>query len=183
MTTTSGHARGLCVLVYLGLFGIAFSCATIFSTLPANAEGTCGPSSGSETAAEALFEPGSIGAGAEPAASHTAALKAWHDFVDSCQSATDDRAAVAFPVGIISLGLVVVPLVLILRRRSRTGSSPGDEPASGPGAPGSPSPDDRPLVGVGAPARPSWPPAEPPTQVRPSAPNPPPNYPSPPGGH
>jgi len=172
MTGASRGSRGLVALIYLGLLGTAFALATIFSTLPANAEGTCGPSKASETAAEALFEPGSIGAGTKPAATDAAALKGWNDFVNACQSATDVRAWVAFPVGAVSLGLIIVPLVVLgRRRRSRGGAAAADEPSAfggpgyggpgyggpgyggpgygGPGY-GGPPPDDRPLVGAGA---------------------------------
>ncbi|MGO9028149.1 MAG: hypothetical protein ACLQOZ_05925 [Acidimicrobiales bacterium] len=118
--------------VCVGLFGAAFAIASLFTPLPANAEGTCGPGTGSETAAEALFEPGSIGAGTKPPATDTTALEEWSAFVDACQTATDDRALVAFPVLIVSIGIgAVVPLVVLrnARRRAGPGSGPGNTAA------------------------------------------------------
>ena len=54
------------VLVFLGCFGVAYAAAGMLTALPAPAiGGTCGPSTASETALEALAEPSSIGAGAD----------------------------------------------------------------------------------------------------------------------
>ena len=55
------------LFVFIGCFGVAYAAAGMLTALPAPAiGGTCGPSTGSETALEALAEPGSIGAGPEP---------------------------------------------------------------------------------------------------------------------
>lgn len=117
------------ILVFVGLFGVALALTALWSELPPPAAGgTCGPGRGSETAIEALVNPGSIGAGAEPAATHAAARADWTQFVHECQSATNNRALVAFPTLVISAGIAVVGFVLLRRRGSRpTGGSPMED--------------------------------------------------------
>ncbi len=107
------------ILIFVGLFGVAVALTSLWSELPAPAVGgTCGPGKGSETAIEALVNPGSIGAGAEPAASRAAARAQWKQFVNECQTATNNRALLAFPVLIVSAGIAVVGFVLLRRRGS-----------------------------------------------------------------
>jgi hypothetical protein len=123
------------VLIFVGLFGVAVALTALWSELPAPAAGgTCGPSRGSETAIEALVDPGSIGAGAEPPATRAAARAQWNQFVDECQSATNDRALLAFPVFVVSAGLTVAGFVLLRRRgnRSTTGAPTQDQRWSPP---------------------------------------------------
>jgi hypothetical protein len=118
------------VLVCLGLFGLAVSVTGLWATLPPPAVGgTCGPGLGSETAIEALVDPGSIGAGPEPAAVNAAARAQWSRFVHECQSATNDRAATTLPVLIVSAAITVVGIVL-LRRRTRRRVDPTPPPTA-----------------------------------------------------
>jgi len=121
------------ILIFVGLFGVAVAVTALWSELPAPAAGgTCGPGRGSETAIEALVNPGSIGAGAEPPTSRAAARIQWNQFVDQCQSATDDRALLAFPVLVVSAGIAVMGFVLLRRRggRSADGASPAQPEAT-----------------------------------------------------
>lgn len=108
------------VLVCLGGFGIALAVTAMMISLPNPAAGgTCGPGRGAEAAAVAFFDPVTIGAGPEPAASHAAERNQWHAFVDECQSAADDRIAVALPLLVVSLGLVLLGLLMGRRARRR----------------------------------------------------------------
>ena len=77
--------------------------------------GTCGPSTSSESAAEAFFNPGSIGAGSESKAQAQGTLAQWKSFVHACQSTTDARVIVAASV-IIGALLVGLGLPLVVRR-------------------------------------------------------------------
>ena len=109
------------IITFLGIFGIAVALTAFFSDLPLpHAGGTCGPSTGSETAIEALVEPGSIGAGSEPSTSNTAGRANWLEFVHDCQSATDERAFIAIPTLIVSIGIATLGLILLRRRARRT---------------------------------------------------------------
>jgi hypothetical protein len=123
----------LCVCI--GLFGAAFAITSLVTTLPANAQGTCGPGKGSETAIVAFFDPVTIGAGAEPPASNAAARSQWSSFINSCQTAANQRVAVAFPVLIVSV-VVAIGGPLVLRRRARGQASAGAGPAGAPPAGG-----------------------------------------------
>jgi hypothetical protein len=116
-------------LIFVGLFGVAVALTALWSELPAPAAGgTCGPGRGSETAIEALVDPGSIGAGAEPPTTRAAARLQWNQFVNECQTATNDRALLAFPVLVVSAGLAVVGLVLLRRRGLRAAGGPSPQP-------------------------------------------------------
>jgi hypothetical protein len=136
------------LLVCLGLFGLAVSVTGLWTNLPPPAVGgTCGPGQGtSETAIEALVDPGSIGAGPEPGAVDAAARTNWSQFVHECQSATNDRAVATLPVLIVSAGITVVGFVL-LRRRSGRRAHPAPKPPADRGWP--PLPDA--LLGGGQP--------------------------------
>jgi hypothetical protein len=69
-------------LVFPGLFGVAFAISGFLVSVPNPAVGgTCGPGKGSESAIVALFDPGSIGAGAEPPAADAADRADWMAFV------------------------------------------------------------------------------------------------------
>ncbi len=106
------------VLVSLGLFGAAFAVTGLLVGLPRPAAGgTCGPGRGSEAAVVAFFDPVTIGAGPEPSTTNSAAHADWVAFVQECQTAADDRAAAAFPILVISVGLLAIGAVL--GRRSR----------------------------------------------------------------
>ncbi len=117
------------ILIFVGLFGVAVALTALWSELPPpSAGGTCGPGRGSETAIEALVNPGSIGAGAEPPATRAAARAQWSQFVNECQTATNDRALLAFPVLVVSAGIAVVGLVLLRRRGGpSTGGTPAED--------------------------------------------------------
>jgi len=107
-------------LVFVGLFGATVAVSGLWAPLPPPAAGgTCGPGLGSEAAVEALVNPGSIGAGAEPPATKEAARANWSQFVSECQSATNDRALTTIPVLVVSLVLAVGGLMLLWRRTGR----------------------------------------------------------------
>ncbi len=106
--------------VLLGLFGATVAVSGLWAPLPPpKAGGTCGPGLGSEAALEALVNPGSIGAGAEPPATRPAARAQWSEFVDECQAAANDRAVITIPILIGSLVLGAFGLVLLWRRVER----------------------------------------------------------------
>jgi hypothetical protein len=92
--------------------------------------GTCGPSTASESAAEAFFNPASIGAGPEPT-ERSGGRPQWKSFVDSCQSPTDTRMAVAGGVIVAAL-LVGLGLPLVVRRYSGEDASSSAALALGP---------------------------------------------------
>jgi hypothetical protein len=71
----------------------------------------------------ALFDPHSIGAGPEPAASNTAARGDWVAFVGDCQASTDDRAIAAAIILLFSIGIAVVGPMLVRRRRRKPADS------------------------------------------------------------
>jgi hypothetical protein len=105
------------VLVILGLFGAAFAITGLLVALPSPAVGgTCGPGKGSEAAIVALFDPITIGAGPEPAATDAAARAQWSAFIHECQTAADNRALAAFPILIVSAGVAVIGAVVVGRR-------------------------------------------------------------------
>ena len=80
------------VFVFIGCFGVAYAAAGMLTALPAPAiGGTCGPSTGSETALEALAQPSSIGAGPEPSRTNTTGHRQWETFVQQCQTLADRR--------------------------------------------------------------------------------------------
>jgi hypothetical protein len=116
------------VLVCLGLFGAAFGVSGLLSPLPRPAVGeTCGPGQGSEAAVVAIFDPITIGAGPEPPAGQAGSRAQWLAFVQSCQSASDQRAAVTFPILIASAGLSAAGGVLLYRRFRRPIEAPLDD--------------------------------------------------------
>ena len=110
-------------LSFLGLLGVTVAITAMVMPLPAPAAGgTCGQGRGSESAIAAFFDPGSIGAGAEPTG--TAAQEdQWLAFVGECQSSTDGRMLQAS--GILLLSLVVGVIGLLMLRRRRLVPPPG----------------------------------------------------------
>lgn len=105
------------VLVFLGLLGAAFAITGLLIALPPPAAGgTCGPGQGSEAAIIAFFDPVTIGAGPEPPTTNAAARAQWRAFVDQCQTSADNRALAAFPILVVSTGIVVLGLLLFRRR-------------------------------------------------------------------
>jgi hypothetical protein len=111
-------------LVLLGLFGAAFAISGLLIDLPKPAiGGTCGSGQFSETAIVALFDPGSIGAGAEPPASKATDRTKWMAFVAECQASTDSRALGTLVVLAVSAGVGLGGAVLLLRVRRRPTST------------------------------------------------------------
>ena len=109
------------LLVGLGLLGAAFAITGLLVALPPVTGGTCGPGQGSEAPIVALFDPVTIGAGPEPPKSDAAGRTQWSAFVHACQSATDDRAVIAFPILVASLGIALIGAVVVGRKSRRPG--------------------------------------------------------------
>ncbi|HUO47775.1 MAG TPA: DUF2510 domain-containing protein [Acidimicrobiales bacterium] len=112
--------RIISTVVAVVLLGAAAVVA--FYPLPAPAAGgTCGPGASSEAAAAAFFNPGSIGAGAEPTQA-SGNRGQWQAFVDQCQTAADTRMVVtlALVLGAFAVGFGL-PLVT---RRFETSERP-----------------------------------------------------------
>ena len=109
------------LFVFIGCFGVAYAAAGMLTALPAPAiGGTCGPSTGSETALEALAEPGSIGAGPEPSASNTTGHHQWETFVQQCQALADRRGLASLAVLVVSFAVAVIGLIWVLRKPKET---------------------------------------------------------------
>jgi hypothetical protein len=170
------------LFVFIGCFGIAYAAAGMFTALPAPAiGGTCGPSTGSETAFEALAKPSSIGAGPEPSTSNTTAHHQWQTFVEQCQTLADRRGLASLAVLVISLAVAGIGLAWVLRRPKQDGrdgeggSAAQDDPTGVPAYTPLGLHDPAPLVGagavVGAPAAPvaAWPTTQPPVYGAPPA--------------
>jgi hypothetical protein len=112
-------------LVFLGLFGAAFAVTGLLVALPKPAiGGTCGPGKSSEAAIVALFNPGSIGAGAEPPATSATQRADWMAFVGECQASADGRVLGALVIFVVSLVVAVVGTALLLGYRKRRASAP-----------------------------------------------------------
>jgi hypothetical protein len=115
-------------LLLLAVVGVAIALTAVFTSLPPPpVGGTCGPGRGAESAIAAFFDPGSIGAGREPAGNTVAHLQ-WYAFVGQCQAATSSRMLIGLAVLVLAL-LVGVAGFLVLRR-SLAAAEPG------PGDPG-----------------------------------------------
>jgi hypothetical protein len=114
-------------LVCAGLFGVALTVSGLFSPLtPPAGGGTCGPGQGSEAAIVAIFDPVTIGAGPEPPRDQRGNRARWSAFVQACQSASDQRAAITLPVLVTSAGLTLVGGVVLRRRSRRATAGPPD---------------------------------------------------------
>ena len=175
------------LFVFIGCFGVAFAAAGMLTALPAPAiGGTCGPSTGSETALEALAEPSSIGAGPEPSTSNTTGHHQWETFVQQCQTLADRRGLASLAVLVVSLAIAAIGLIWVLRKPKHDddGTSEQADLAGTPAYTPLGLHDQSALVGagavVGAPAAPvaAWPSTQPPVYGAP------PVYPAPqyPGG-
>jgi hypothetical protein len=113
-------------LVFLGLFGAAFAISGLLIALPKPAiGGTCGPGKSSESAIVALFNPGSIGAGAEPPATSATDRADWMAFVGECQASADARVLAAVVIFAVSLAVALVGTALLVRYRQPPVSSAG----------------------------------------------------------
>jgi hypothetical protein len=100
--TVFGAAR--VVGTVLAVFFLAAAATIALVPLPAPAAGgTCGPSTSSESAIAAFFNPVSIGAGPEPSAT-SVEHSPWVAFVHDCQSTTNSR--------MIQSGVIVVGALL-----------------------------------------------------------------------
>jgi hypothetical protein len=105
-------------LVFLGLFGAAFAISGLLVSLPSPAAGgTCGPGKGSESAIVAFFDPGSIGAGAEPPTTSATKRAGWMAFVGECQASADSRVLATFFILILSAAVALAGTALVLRSR------------------------------------------------------------------
>lgn len=123
------------LFVFLGCFGVAYAAAGMLTALPAPAiGGTCGPSTGSETALEALARPGSIGAGPEPPASNVTAHHQWSTFIQQCQDLADHRGLASAAIFVISIVVAGVGLFWVLRKRE-DGVTEGSDVGTDPGQP------------------------------------------------
>jgi hypothetical protein len=120
------------VLVFLGLFGLAFAISGVFVSLPKPSVGvSCGPGSSSEPAIVALFDPGSIGAGPEPPVTNTADRANWLAFVGQCQASADGRVLANFLILTISLGVALAGTALVLKARQAPESVAPTAPVAG----------------------------------------------------
>lgn len=107
------------LFVFLGCFGVAYGASGMLTALPAPAiGGTCGPSTASETALQALAEPGSIGAGVQPPKSNVTAHRQWQTFIQQCQDLADRRGLASLAIIVISSLVAGVGLFWVLRRRN-----------------------------------------------------------------
>jgi hypothetical protein len=117
MTQSPARIALILLFVFIGCFGTAYAAAGMLTALPAPAVGgTCGPSTGSETAFEALARPGSIGAGPEPPVSNVTAHRQWKTFIQQCQSLADRRGLASLAVFVISVAVAAIGLIWVLRR-------------------------------------------------------------------
>ncbi len=99
----------------VGVLGAAIALTAVLVALPQPAVGgTCGPGKGSEAPLAAFFNPGSIGAGAEPPSTDPSGQAEWLAFVGECQSATDARILTGFAVLVLSVGVALLGPVLVL---------------------------------------------------------------------
>jgi hypothetical protein len=122
------------VLVFVGLFGIAFAIAGLLVGLPKPAVGgTCGPGTSSESSIVAFFDPGSIGAGAEPAATSATNRADWLAFVGECQASADSRVLGTFAILIVAIGLASVGMALTLGESRKASVSRTPPAAAQPG--------------------------------------------------
>lgn len=171
------------LFVFIGCFGVAYAAAGMLTALPAPAiGGTCGPSTGSETAFEALAKPSSIGAGPEPSTTNTAGHRQWETFVHQCQTLADRRGLASLAVLVVSLAVAAIGLIWVLRKPKSDGggTSEANDLTGAPTYAAFGPHDQAALVGagavVGAPAAPvaAWPSTPPPVYGAPPA------YPAPP---
>ena len=140
------------LFVFLGCFGVAYGASGMLTALPAPAiGGTCGPSTASETALQALAEPGSIGAGVQPPKSNVTAHRQWQTFSQQCQDLADRRGLASLAIIVVSSLVAGVGLFLVLRRRNDNIDDATDDVELGrPAMPPLGSHDPNALVGVGA---------------------------------
>jgi hypothetical protein len=113
------------VFACLGLFGAAIAITGVLVALPAPAiGGTCGPGHGSESPIVAFFDPITIGAGTEPAATNATGHASWLAFVGECQASTDGRVLAVLAILVLSVGVAIGGPKLVLRKTRDAASSP-----------------------------------------------------------
>jgi hypothetical protein len=119
----SSRRRGIgLALIFVGLFGAAFAISGLLAGLPRPAVGgSCGPGRTSESSIVALFDPVTIGAGREPAATHATDRADWMAFVGECQASADSRVLATFLILTISVGVALAG-AMVLRKSSPTQS-------------------------------------------------------------
>jgi hypothetical protein len=117
------------IFAFVGLLGAAFAISAMLVVLPPPAaRGTCGPGKDSEAPIVALFNPGSIGAGPEPAATNIENRDQWMAFVSECQASADGRVLAGFAILVASIGIGILGPMVVLRRKPKPG--PGYPPSS-----------------------------------------------------
>jgi hypothetical protein len=142
------------IFAFIGLLGATFAITGVLVALPPPAaRGTCGPGLYSEAPIEALFNPGSIGAGPEPPATNVEARDQWSAFVSECQASADGRVLAGFAILVVSIAVGVLGPMVVLRRKPKSG--PGYPPSTALGGPPNdpvltPSPLHPPLAGPSA---------------------------------
>jgi hypothetical protein len=105
----SRHVGLRLIIVFLALFGVAFAVTGLLVAMPKpQIPGTCGPGKSSESSIVAFFDPGSIGAGREPATSHATERAQWMAFVGECQAIADSRVLATFAILVLSASVAVV---------------------------------------------------------------------------
>ncbi|MHB1518028.1 MAG: hypothetical protein ACYCVN_08430 [Acidimicrobiales bacterium] len=115
----------------VGIVGATIAVTAIVVALPQPAVGgTCGPGLASEAPITAFFDPGSIGAGAEPPAGSTAARVQWLAFVGECQAAADGRVLAGLGILVLSVLVALVGPALLLRN-GRFGDGTGKTGSGG----------------------------------------------------
>jgi hypothetical protein len=113
------------IFVFLGLFGAAFAVTgAVVALPPPHVGGTCGPGSSSESSIVAFFDPGSIGAHAEPAAAHATDRADWMAFVGECQASADGRVLASFAILVLSVAVALAGLAWAWRAGRRSGAVP-----------------------------------------------------------
>lgn len=113
------------IFMFLGLFGAAFAITGLLVALPRPAvQGTCGPGRSSEPAIVAFFDPGSIGAGAEPAPKQATDRANWMAFVGECQASTDSRVLATFAILVLSFGIALTGTAWARRASRARGTTP-----------------------------------------------------------
>jgi hypothetical protein len=117
------------IFVCLGLFGAAFAITGALAALPSpQVGGTCGPGSSSESSIVAFFDPGSIGAHAEPLTVHATDRAEWMAFVGECQSSADGRVLASFAILVLSVAVGLGGLAWAWRAGRRRGAEPQSSP-------------------------------------------------------
>ncbi len=112
-------------LLLLAVVGVAIALTAVLTSLPPPpVGGTCGPGRGAESAIAAFFNPGSIGAGREPAGNSVAHLQ-WYAFVGQCQASTNSRMMIGLAVLVLALLIAVAGWLVLRRSMASAATEPG----------------------------------------------------------